>query len=163
MRKHLAAMIRMVRTSDYEDLARFFEENNRPEIAKYFHPFPFTSQTAHNIACTSHIDRYYIAICNGCIVGLGMLRGWDEGFALPSFGVFVDYRHHGLGLGKQLTEFAIQEARNLECPTVRLSVYASNKHAMCLYDALGFRELDREPAVVAGQPDIKIIMIKDLA
>jgi ribosomal protein S18 acetylase RimI-like enzyme len=91
-----------------------------------------------------------------------MLRGWDEVFAIPSLGVFMDYRHHGLGLGRRLTEFALNEARNLNCSAIRLSVYASNKHAKRLYDALGFREIDREPTVVAGRPDIKIIMVKDL-
>jgi hypothetical protein len=56
MSKHIAAVIRMVQAPDYEDLARFFEENNGPEITKHFHPFPLTSQTARDIACTSHLD-----------------------------------------------------------------------------------------------------------
>ena len=158
----LEAQIRRVQTSDCMDLALFFEENNRSEITQHFHPFPLTSQSAHDIACKSHQDRYYIAMHNGCIVGLCMLRGWDEGFSVPSFGVFVDFRHHGLGFGKRLTGFAIDTARSLNCSAIRLSVYASNKRAKYLYEAFGFMEIDQEPVIVAGVPDIKIIMLMDL-
>ncbi len=160
--RDLEITIRQVQETDYEDLARFFRDNNRPEITKHFHPFPLNAQTAYNIVHTSHLDRYYIAICNSRIVGLCMLRGWDEGFDIPSFGVLVDYRYHGVGIGRQLTEFAISEARKLNCSAIRLSVYESNERAKRLYETLGFREIDREPAVVAGQPDVKIIMMKDL-
>ncbi|RIK75633.1 hypothetical protein DCC62_12975 [candidate division KSB1 bacterium] len=162
MREHLTATIRQVQSTDYESLARFFEENNKSEIKRHFHPFPLTSETAYQIACTSHSDRYYIAIRNGGIVGLCMLRGRDEGFEIPSFGIFVDHRYHGFGLGGQMTEFALDEARKLDCSTIRLSVYESNTNALNLYRTLGFREISREHLIVSGQADIKIIMIKDL-
>jgi ribosomal protein S18 acetylase RimI-like enzyme len=157
-----ALIIQTVQASDYEDLARFFEDNARPEITEHFHPFLLTPQTAHGIACTSHLDRYYTAIHGGRIVGLCMLRGWDEGFTTPSFGMFVDYRYHKLGFGRQLTEFAIAQARDMNCSAIRLSVHASNKRAKDLYEALGFRQISQEPIIVAGQPDLKIVMIKDL-
>ena len=161
MSRRIAAAIREVQGTDYEALNRFFEENNRPEVTRHFHAFPLTSQTAYQIACTSHFDRYYIAIWNGYIVGLCMLRGWDEGFEIPSFGIFVDYRHYGLGLGRQMTEFAIAEARKLGCPKMRLSVYASNIRALCLYTTLGFKEISRERVLITGEPDEKIIMVKE--
>lgn len=162
MNEHFAATIRQVQSKDYEVLARFFEENNRLEITRHFHPFPLTLQTAYQIACNSHLDRYYIAIWNKHIVGLCMFRGWDEGFEIPSFGIFVDYRYHGRGLGRQMTEFAIEEARRLGCHSIRLSVYASNMSAMHLYISLGFNEINREPVFLLEKPDTKISMVKDL-
>lgn len=162
MNKYITATIRQVHDTDYEALARFFEENNKSEITRQFHPFPLSSQTAHQIACTSYLDRYYIAIWDEHIVGFCMLRGWDEGFEIPSFGIIVDYRHHKHNLGRQMTEFAISEARNLGCQSVRLSVYASNVRAMSFYLSLGFREISHESCVVAGESDEKIIMVKDL-
>jgi len=162
MSKRVKATIRLVLYTDYEALARFFEENNRPEITRHFHPFLLNSQMAYQIACTNHLDRYYIAVANGQIVGLCMLRGWDEDFDIPSFGIFVDYRYHGLGLGRQMTKFVIAEARRLGCHSIRLSVYASNTRALRLYTLLGFREISREPVIISGEPDEKIIMIKDL-
>ena len=35
----------------------------------------------------------------GVIKALGMLRGWKEGYAIPSFGLLVDRRFAGQGLG----------------------------------------------------------------
>jgi len=154
--------IRQIQDTDYEALADFLEENNKPEITRHFHPFPLTSQTAHQIACAMHLDRYYIGILKGRIVALCMLRGWDEGFDIPSFGIIVDYRHQGLGLSSQMTEFAIAQARELECPSIRLSVYASNIRALGIYKSLGFKETSRERVIVEAEQDTRIIMIKDL-
>lgn len=91
-----------------------------------------------------------------------MLRGWDEGFEIPSFGIFVDYRHHGLGLGKQMTEFGIDKARKQGCHSIRLSVYESNKRAIRLFKSLGFEQISSQPILVAGEPEVKVIMVKDL-
>ena len=155
-------MIRQVRKTDYEALARFFADNNRPQITRYFHPFPFTPGTACQIARKSHLDRYYVEVWGEDIIGLCMLQGWDEGFEIPSFGVFVDYRYHGIGLGRKMTEFAIKEARKLGSSELRLSVYASNETALSLYNSLGFKELARESVVVMGEPDEKIVMLKSV-
>ena len=160
--ERVAAVIRQVLDTDYSDLARFFEENDLPEITRYFNPFPLNSQTAHQIARNDHLDHYYVATLDAQMVGMFMLRGWEEGFQIPSFGILVDRRYHGMGLGKQITEFAITEASNSGCPGIRLSVYASNTNALSLYASFGFREVSRLPAVVLGQQDEKIIMIKDL-
>ena len=162
MSMHIDATLRTVESTDYDGLTRFFDENNRSEITVHFHPFPLTSQSAYEIACTDHLDRYYVVVLNSEIIGLCMLRGWDEGFAVPSFGVVTDHRYYGLGLGRRMTEFALNEARRLNCPGLRLSVYQSNIHALHLYGSLGFGEISRESVVLHAKPDIKIVMLKDL-
>jgi len=91
-----------------------------------------------------------------------MLRGWDEGYSIPSFGILVDHRFHNCGVGTRMTQFAIAEALGLGCEQVRLSVYASNEVALRLYGSLGFEERARKSVLVMGQPDEKIIMVKDL-
>ena len=67
-----------------------------------------------------------------------MLRGWTDGYEVPSFGVLVDAKHRGKGLGRQLMRFAIDEARNLGCHELILSVYGSNEDAIGLYSSFGF-------------------------
>jgi len=91
-----------------------------------------------------------------------MLRGWDEGFEIPSFGILIDHHYRGLGLGKQIAEFGISEARDLGCPGIRLSVYASNVQAVKLYLSLGYRETTRECCVLAGEREEKIVMLRPL-
>lgn len=162
MRK-LTISIKAVQTSDYEGMALFFADNNRPEITRHFHPFPLDADSAYQITCMDKLNRYYLAMHGGHIVGFCMLRGWDEGFAIPSFGVLVDYRYQGRGLGRQLTEFALEEAKRLNSPAVRLSVYESNIRARRLYEMLGFAEVSREPVTITGEPDTKIVMIKYLS
>lgn len=154
--------ITRIKGEDVQALAALFEENNRPEIIHYFHPFPLNRASAHNIALHSSQDRYYLAWLDAVAVGLCQLRGWDEGYEIPSFGAFVDYKYHGQGIGRALTEFAIAEAVRLGCPKVRLSVYASNVRALSLYRSLGFEEVSRKPCILDGVEDETIVMLKNL-
>ena len=161
--KRLSGTIRPVESGDYEALVRFFENNNRPEVLRQFHPFALSTETARRIVLQEHRDRYYLMTAKSDeIVGLCMLRGWDEGYKIPSFGILVDFWHYSHGLGRTMTEFAIAEAKRLGCDRLRLSVNESNSLARSLYESLGFREISKEPLVAAGEPDVKVIMIKDL-
>ncbi len=162
MTEHLAPTIRQVQHTDIEELTHFLEENNRPDTTRQFHPFPLTRETACEIARMGRLDRFYVTISKGTIVGLCMLRGWDAGFDIPSFGILVDHRYHCIGLGRHMTEFAIAEAKRLGCGSVRLTVYASNVRSVRLYLSLGFKEIYREPVIVAAEADTKLIMMKDL-
>ena len=79
--------IREIGPEDRAELARFLEENDRPEIVRTFNPFPMTAATAERIAAAPRRDRYYGAFDDGRLVALSMLRGWDEGYDVPSFGI----------------------------------------------------------------------------
>lgn len=154
--------IRPVRKSDSAHLGRLFDENNDRRTLRTFTPFPLTAETASAIAGRVGRDRYYVAIAGEMIVGLGMLRGWDEGYDIPALGVLVHHEYRALGIGRSLSETAIAEAARLGAPAVRLSVHASNERALRLYESLGFREQDRQPVIVAGEPDERIVMVKRL-
>lgn len=154
--------IRQITDADRDDLVRLFEEHNRPETTRHFHPFPLTARTADLICGGAGKDRYYIARCGRAVIGFCMLRGWEEGFEIPSFGVLVDRRHRKQGYGRRMLEFALDQALQLNCSRVRLSVLASNAAAVRLYAAAGFRETARETMVAAGEPDAKITMLREL-
>ncbi len=158
-----AIQIRPVQEADYEGLAALFRDNNRPEITRYFRPFPLTANSAYQITLTKHLDRSYVAVLDGQIVALCMLRGWDEGFATPSLGVLVDHRYIDTALEWKLVEFAIAEARRLGCARLRLTAEESNQRGLAIFQALGFREQSRMPYEIDGIPDEKIIMFRDLA
>ena len=154
--------IRLVRSEDCGALIQFLEENDRPEVTRYFNPFPLDRATAQRICLNGQLDRYIVALLKGRIVGLSMLRGWNEGFEVPSFGILIDRSNTQHGIGRRLMEFTLTEARKKGCRSVRLSVHASNKRAVSLYSSLGFVELTREPVRVSGEPDVKIVMTKAL-
>lgn len=163
MKDNQTVTIRQVEQADLPALRMFFQQNDRPEVTAHFHPFPLNERSAAQIAAGTGQDGYYLAQQGEMIVGLCMLRGWDEGYDVPSFGVMIDHRHHGRGIGRALTAFAINEARRRGSPRVRLTVYASNDRAARLYESLGFRAIKREPVMRAGEPDERITMTRELA
>jgi len=127
--------------------------------ASGFDPFPLDAATARAIALEPRRDLYFIAVGAAGAVGFSMLRGFDEGYAIPSFGIFIDAGHRGRGLGKQLTAWTVQQARDRGCPAVRLSVYSSNRTALALYSSLGFVERARHPIERGDAAEEKIIMV----
>jgi len=152
--------IRRVEERDAHVLSQFFAENNRTDVTRYFHPFPLTSQVALEIANRLRRDRFYMGSRGERVIAFCMLRGWEEGFEIPSFGLLVDYRYRGQGVGRIMTEFAISEARREGAPAIRLTVYASNDRAVRLYESLGFALIERQPVAIGGEADQKITMIK---
>jgi ribosomal protein S18 acetylase RimI-like enzyme len=144
-------------------LIALFESNAGSAVTSSFDPFPLTEQEGRRIALEPRRDLYYVAVRADRLVGMSMLRGFDEGYAIPSFGIFVDYRANGQGVGRALTSWTIEAARRCGCKAVRLSVYASNTVARGLYTSLGFSELERSSVDRDGKTEEKIIMSLSLA
>lgn len=141
--------IRLLTATDGHDLAEFFEGLARDaETVRFFHPHPLTAGHAALLcaAVDRRKDRYYAARQAGRIVGYSMLRGWDEGFTVPSFGVGIAADARGVGLGQILFEHAIAECRNVGAPALRLSVYKANERAVHIYRKFGmvFQEKNTE-------------------
>jgi len=155
-------VIEPVEAHHAQDLADLFEHNRVPVVSDSFDPFPLTADEARRIALKPRQDAYFVASVKGGLIAMSMLRGFDEGFEVPSFGIFVDHRHHGKGIGRRLTVWTVDEARNRGYPAVRLSVYASNVGALGLYRSLGFREQQRDLVTRANGRDEKILMTKSL-
>jgi ribosomal protein S18 acetylase RimI-like enzyme len=154
----------LVGPNDADALAALFARNSVPTVTGSFDPFPLTAEKGREIALNRGKDAFYVALDADDLVGFSMLRGFDAGYAIPSFGIFVDHMHQGYGVGRQLTAFTIAQARSRGCPAVRLSVYASNAAALALYASLGFSESERERETVErrGRSDEKIVMLLEL-
>jgi ribosomal protein S18 acetylase RimI-like enzyme len=67
-------------------------------------------------------------------------RTGDFGRQLFVYGVDVDERHRGRGLGRAAMVFTEEEARRRGIPKVALNVFGGNDVALGLYRSLGFRE-----------------------
>ena len=76
-------------------LSRLFSRNAGIDTTRVFDPFPLTVETARTIAERPDKDRYFAAELDGELLGITMLRGWEEGYETPSFGILVDREHHG--------------------------------------------------------------------
>jgi len=107
---------------------------------KTFHPHEFDNQSIEKIIKLSRSgpDEYWILEHNNEILAYGLLRGWSEGFTIPSIGLAVSPNYRGLGLGEQMMLFLHARAKDKGCDKIRLTVYKDNISAIKLYHKLGY-------------------------
>jgi ribosomal-protein-alanine N-acetyltransferase len=131
--------IRTFATEHIQALRAFLQALEISGEAAWFHPHPFTLTHLNRMAKNRSLDVYLIALWDRQVVAYGMLRGWDEGFEVPSLGLAVhpDFRKQGLGRMMMLVLHAA--ARLRKAPRIRLKVYKSNTGARKLYRSLGYR------------------------
>jgi ribosomal protein S18 acetylase RimI-like enzyme len=120
-------------------LASFFERLRAAGAGTFFHPHPLTAAEASSRALYTGRDFYCVLIAQEAVVGYGMLRGWDDGYAIPSLGVAVDPAWQGRGHGLRLMGFLHAEAQKRGCDRVRLKTHADNLKALALYRRLGYQ------------------------
>lgn len=135
-----ALRIRLLRSHDAGPLGDLFVELADDPDSVHFHPHPFTRGEARRIAeqTGNRRDLYFAAFLDARLVGYGMLRGWDEGYEIPSFGVAVRLGHRGLGIGRRLLRHAVALARRRGAHRMILKVHPENESARRLYASEGF-------------------------
>jgi len=103
-----------------------------------FHPHPFTKEALDEIARREGKDYYCVLVDDDQVRGYGMLRGWDEGYEVPSLGIAVHPALQGKGLGKAIMQHLHDEARRRGSAKIRLRVRQGNDRAIGLYRELGY-------------------------
>jgi ribosomal protein S18 acetylase RimI-like enzyme len=105
----------------------------------YFRPHEMTADGADRIAGLHGRDVYLIGFADGEPVAYGMLRGWDEGYPIPSLGVAVRHDRVRKGYGRAMMLALHRVVRESGSDRVRLRVNLSNVAAFFLYRSLGYR------------------------
>jgi [ribosomal protein S18]-alanine N-acetyltransferase len=121
-----------------EGLVAFFEHLERAGETRRFHPHSFDRAAARERCDYSGQDVYCVATLGTLVLGYGMLRGWDEGYAVPSLGIALREEARGTGLARTLMLYLHTEARFRGAKQVRLKVYPDNVRAVALYRSLGY-------------------------
>jgi len=132
------------------DLAELFKQIKAAGDDRFFHPHPFDDAAAHDIANYRGRDFYAAGFVGGRLVGYGMLRGWDAGYAVPSLGIVIAPQARGRGFSKPLMLFLHEAARQRGATTVRLKVYPDNLAAIKLYEGLGYAFHGEERGQLVG-------------
>ena len=140
----------LINPSWAEKLAQFFTALVVNKDDLYFHPHPLTYEMAKKIATYEGDDLYFLQIKDNKIAGYAMLRGWDEGYAIPSLGIVIhpDFRNQGLSI--EFMEFLHNQARAKGATRVRLKVYSKNAGALHLYESLGYYFTDEKNGQLIG-------------
>lgn len=66
-----------------------------PEYARFFYAFEFGEEQIAQVLASKIKDVYSGIFWRGELVAIFMLRGWDAGYDIPSFGVFVAEKQRG--------------------------------------------------------------------
>ena len=105
---------------------------------KWFQPFRFNEKTISKIL-TAKEDIYCFIWDKEKIIGIFMLRGFDEGYEIPSLGMIVhpDYRNRGIGTFGM--NALIEICKELKCKKIRLTVDKGNDIAKKMYEKAGFK------------------------
>ena len=122
---------------------------------RYFRPHAMTADRAARIARLDGLDLYLLGFVAGEAVAYGMLRGWDEGFPVPSLGIGVRTTATRNGYGGAMMLALHDAARQRGSAQVRLRVHADNRPARALYRSLGYRD--------AGVERGETLMLLDLS
>lgn len=142
---------------DVDALADFFAlYAARPDLVAVFHPHPFTRAEAERIALLPRRDRYGLARWDGRVVGYSCLRGWDEGFAVPSFGYGVHPELARAGIGWALLLRAFDEARAAGASRLRATVEVVNGASRALLEGAGFVFTRRDERSLVGLLDLSV-------
>jgi [ribosomal protein S18]-alanine N-acetyltransferase len=105
----------------------------------FFHPHPMTDDEAHKLCAYAGRDLYYVACAGTEVLAYGLLRGWDEGYAIPSLGIAIHPEARGRGLARPFMAFLHAAAKARGATKVRLTVYNDNQRAVELYRRLGYQ------------------------
>jgi RimJ/RimL family protein N-acetyltransferase len=139
----MSLRIATISPSDEDALAALFDVIASDPASEHFHPHPFTASEAHARAHYVGRDLYALMTFSGEVVGYGMLRGWDEGYSIPSLGIYIARLHRGTGASRVLMNYLQFGAWLKGAKAVRLKVHEDNERAFRLYTSLGYRFHDK--------------------
>lgn len=66
-----------------------------PDYARFFYAFSFDEAEIARILGGRKLDVYSGMFWQGRLIGFFMLRGWDAGYDVPSYGVLIDQKFRG--------------------------------------------------------------------
>lgn len=132
--------IRALTPADVSALGKLFLRLASDNASSHFHPHPLTLEEAQRVGNgqPGRRDEYFGACTETRVIGYGMLRGWDEGYDIPAFGVAVDPDYRRRGVARKLLRHALALARERGSQTVMIKVHGQNPRARELYASEGF-------------------------
>lgn len=109
-----------------------------PAYVRFFTPFSFDQDTIATMLAGLDQD-VFMGICwQDNLVGFFMLRGWDQGYEAPSYGVLIDERYSGYGLTRLSLKMVKSICKLRRSPRIMLKVHPDNSIARALFEEARF-------------------------
>jgi RimJ/RimL family protein N-acetyltransferase len=112
---------------------------------KYFTAFSESGELLRQ-STAAKADAFFSLKFNNNLAGFFCLRGFDEGYERPSFGVYVASQFSGNGLAGFALDKALEWCRKQKVKSVMLKVSEFNESARHLYEKRGFKMIGLCPS-----------------
>lgn len=112
--------------------------NSSKEYSKYFIPFQFDLDSISAVLSKAKKDIFFGVYVENKLVGFYMLRGWDAGYEIPSYGVWISESFSSKGLSKLTLNHAISICKINYIKKLMLKVHPDNLVAKKIYEDFGF-------------------------
>ncbi len=86
--------IRPLEPTDAAAISAFMHSQSA-EYLRFFHAFGSDESAIAEMLSKCKMDVYSGVFWQANLVGVFMLRGWDAGYEVPSFGVLIDEKYRG--------------------------------------------------------------------
>ena len=107
---------------------------------QYFIPFSFDENSIKKILGRAKNDKYFGVFISKELVGFYMLRGFDDGYDIPSYGIWIAEKFSGLGLSKLTLQHTISYCKINGIKKIMLKVHPDNSIAKKTYERYGFKQ-----------------------
>lgn len=131
--------------------------NDDEDYNKYFVPFTFEIETIKTILTKKVKDHYMGVYWGEELTGFFMLRGFDAGYEIPSYGVYIGEKYNNKGLATLTLLHAISTCKLLNVKKLTLKVHEENIYALNLYKKYGFVQTSYDEKIN------NLVMHKDLS
>jgi RimJ/RimL family protein N-acetyltransferase len=131
--------IRPLNAEDASDLSSLLSGQS-PAYVRFFTPFNFDPYSVASLLAGQGADLFMGMYWQDRLIGFFMLRGWDSGYEIPSYGVLIDEKYSGYGLTRLSLKLAKSICKLRRVPRIMLKVNADNLIAKRLFEEAGFTQ-----------------------
>lgn len=139
-----ALTIRPLLAADAPAFASFLQRQP-DDYMRYFIPFAFDEESITARLEQAQDDLYMGLFWGADLAGFFMLRGWDDGYDVPAYGVTIDRQFAGNGLARLTLDLAKTISRLRGAKRLMLKVHPDNTVARRLYEQAGFVQTGVDP------------------
>ena len=145
--------VRPVDPSFSGSLFEFMQELDEKD-REFFHPHGCTVEEIREICASKGEDHFCVVVDDDRVVAYGMLRGWDEGFDVPSTGIAVRRDSRGKGVALFLMAYLHDIARGKGATRVRARIHPENANSIDMCEAIGYRFAGTDRGQLLGFCDL---------
>jgi len=149
----------VLRPGREQALARFIADLAAAGDDAFFHPHAGDVASLRVIAEQPGKDLYLVFVAGEDVCAYGLLRGWNEGYEVPSLGIAVHPASRATGLGRLVMEDLEARARHRGAPAIRLRVHRDNARAIAMYERRGYAmQADAgDPSLLIGVKSLELV------